>query len=30
MYIVPRQDSMSPVRANAVLSGYCNKFVGYP
>ena len=27
---VPRQDSTSPVRANAVLSGYCNRFVGYP
>ena len=27
---VPRQDSMSPVRANAALSGYCNRFVGYP
>ena len=29
---VPRQDSMSPVRANAVLSGHCNikLFVGYP
>jgi hypothetical protein len=33
MYVyvaVPRQDSMSPVRANAVLSGHCNIFVGYP
>ena len=39
MYVsvaVPRQDSMSPARANAVLSGYCNRlldiprFVGYP
>ena len=31
MYIVvtvPRQDSMSPVRANAVLAGHCNLFVG--
>ena len=27
---VPRQDSMSPVRVNAVLSGHCNIFVGYP
>ena len=27
---VPRQDSMSPYRANAVLSAYCNRFVGYP
>ena len=27
---VPRQDSMSPVRANAALSGHCNIFVGYP
>ena len=27
---VPRQDSMSPARTNAVLSGYCNRFVGYP
>ena len=27
---VPRQESMSPVRANAVLSGHCNIFVGYP
>ena len=26
----PRQDSMSSVMANAVLSGYCNRFVGYP
>ena len=33
MYVyvaVTRQDSMSPVRANAVLSEYCNIFVGYP
>ena len=33
MYVsvaVPRQDSMSPARANAVLSGHCNRFVGYP
>ena len=27
---VPRQDSMSPVRVNTVLSGHCNIFVGYP
>ena len=30
VYVVPRQDSMSPARANAVLSGHCNRFVGYP
>ena len=31
MYVaVARQDSMSPARANAVLPGYCNRFVGYP
>ena len=32
MYIyvaVPRQDSMSAAGANAVLSGHCNRFVGY-
>ena len=31
MYVsvaVPRQDSMSPARAHAVLSGHCNRFVG--
>ena len=27
---VPRQDSISPARVNAVLCGYCNRFVGYP
>ena len=27
---VPKQDSMSPARVNAVLSGHCNRFVGYP
>ena len=27
---VPRQDSMIPARANAVLSGHCNRFAGYP
>ena len=27
---VPRQGSMSPARVNAVLSVYCNRFVGYP
>ena len=26
---VPRQDSMSAAGANAVLSGHCNRFVGY-
>ena len=24
---VPRHNSMSPARVNAVLSGYCNRFV---
>ena len=27
---VARQDSMSSATVNAVLSGYCNRFVGYP
>ena len=26
---VPRQDSMSTAGTNAVLSGHCNRFVGY-
>ena len=26
---VPRQDSMSAAGAHAVLSGHCNRFVGY-
>ena len=30
MYVaVPRQDSMSTAGAHAVLSGHCNRFVGY-
>ena len=32
MYIyvaMPRQDSMSATGANVVLSGHCNRFVGY-